>query len=500
MKGRRIAQYACWAGLAALLYFFENNGGTRAALLAAILLPLIPRTRKILFGPDRKAAEEKQQVTGMTYSREEAADAGEVRLWQAGDPLRRIHWKLSAKRDELLIREETTEQTDETREESVFPEAGKSGGKGKWVLFVLAAGMLACAALILVIPEGREGTGRLLNRLFEMSEGANAYVYDRFPVSAEGSVTLAVCLLIGILGCWLGMTAATGSRGMALTLIAGIVGGQIYFGLSLPAWAQAVMTAGFILWMARRPIRGREAAVITALIASVFLAVALIWGGIDPGPEEASERVRDLMSQAVGQTAGSLRESPEGETETRHTFTMSLETGEGEAPAEKEYRRVTREEEQMAMPRWVNVLKIAMLLLLTAFAAVAPFLPFLWINRKRRQIQKERERFGGEDIRIAVTAMFQTVIAWLEATGKGAGNVAYRDWTEKLRDIFPAEYTERFREGAACFEEAAYSDHPLTERHRETVRELLEETEERLKETADFRTRVRLKYREFLWI
>ena len=53
---------------------------------------------------------------------------------------------------------------------------------------------------------------------------------------------------------------------------------------------------------------------------------------------------------------------------------------------------------------------------------------------------------------------------------------------------------------AKLFEEAVYSGHPMTEAQRRQVLSLLEETERVLKSGAGWKQRLRLKYRECLWI
>ena len=45
--------WAVWLLSAACLYFFENNTGTRIMLCCALLLPLIPYFRRLLFAADQ---------------------------------------------------------------------------------------------------------------------------------------------------------------------------------------------------------------------------------------------------------------------------------------------------------------------------------------------------------------------------------------------------------------------------------------------------------------
>ena len=105
MKARRIG-YAAWLLSAACLYFFENNTGTRVVLLCSFLFPLIPTLRAALLSPDSPKGEKVPADPETRDSiRPGAEEADGIRLYSPGDPVNRIHWKLSAKKDELLVRE-----------------------------------------------------------------------------------------------------------------------------------------------------------------------------------------------------------------------------------------------------------------------------------------------------------------------------------------------------------------------------------------------------------
>ena len=170
------------------------------------------------------------------------------------------------------------------------------------------------------------------------------------------------------------------------------------------------------------------------------------------------------------------------------------------AQAEKEYRLVTNEEEQISMPHRINYLRIALLLLLAVALLTLPFVPFLWLNACRRKALEIRKAFEAEDTKAAVCVIFQHIVAWLEATGNGAGNLPYRDWPQHLAPRLSEEYAQRFGDCAALFEEAAYSDHAFSrEQHRKTLA-LLQETEQMMQEKADLRQKLCLKYKECLWL
>ncbi len=50
---KRCLGYAVWLLMAACLYFFENNTGTRVVLALSLAAPLVPALRRAFFGTRR---------------------------------------------------------------------------------------------------------------------------------------------------------------------------------------------------------------------------------------------------------------------------------------------------------------------------------------------------------------------------------------------------------------------------------------------------------------
>ena len=490
---RRRFGYAVWLALAACLYFFENNTGTRAMLLGSLLLPLIPPLRRALFSPD--AAEEQAEIpaplTVKTFCRRDAEELGDVRPYVPGDPVRRIHWKLSAKKDELLIREMAADWESQEEERAVIQSA-EGRKKLAFRRTALWLGLFAalCLALLLVIPEANRGAQALCNRVFAASEQINAYAYAYFPVAENQSTALAVSFLSAALAAIAALTVLLRSRSLILGITAACTLFQVYFGLPFPAWVNIPLYSLLALLMMKRPHPRQTTLVFCGAVLAVSLLTALLLPGVDAATETASEAARDALSRVTDQITGAVTETPEGETETRHVHTQSLATGENEAQADRTYRLVTVEEEQIAMPHWVNWLKIILLLLLTVALVVVPFAPFLALNVRRRKAQEARKIFASEAVGEAVCAIFQQVVVWLNAMGYGGGNRLYREWAPDL----PDGYAERFARCAEDFEEAAYSAHTLPEEKRLRALALLKETETALWQKADWKQRFRLKY------
>ena len=495
MKGRRIG-YAVWLLLTACLYFFENNTGTRAVLLGSLLFPLIPALRVSFFSADgTKTGEKTETLTEETFIRREADEPGDIRPYMPGDPVRRIHWKLSAKKDELLVRELLTEQeTEKTERNTAISENGRGKRLRKASAALCTAGILVCIGLLLLVPEANLGIKALCNRLFAASEAVNTYVYAYFPVSENQSVFLAAFILLCIGVLLFAMTALLRSRLMALGITAVYILAQAYFGLAFPAWVNITVCGLLALWMIRRPVNRKDLIILCGYILLAATTVAFALPGVDAATEKKSEDVRDHLSRLARQVTGLDQEIHDGETETRHVHTRSLENGEREAQREREFRLVTVEEEQISVPRWINWTRMILLFLLSAALLILPFAPFFLLNARRKKAQEIRKTFSSANVSEAVQAIFQQVIIWLEITDHGEGNLLYRDWKDRLADSFPEDYSDRFAQCAADFEEAGYSDHAISEEKRQDALNLLKETEKVLWKDADIKQRFLLKY------
>ena len=494
---------AVWLFLACLLYFFENNTGTRIVLVCSLLLPFAPVLLPGLFDPDAvggrpKAAPRAVRTIGLRE--EDALD--DLRAYLPGDPVNRVHWKLSARRDELLVRARGGSQSEEEAEKEqaepqAVPEAGHhAGGAKKRVSLMCLTVFLLSLLLLLLVPSANQGMKALLNRVFDASEAVNAYAYDRFDVPAGLPVGLSV-LLLSLMGLsLLSLILLSGSRAPALGLMAGLVFFQVYFGLSFPAWVNVPLFALFALWMMKRPRERKTVVSVLVCFCVLSLAVTLLYPGVHAATEAASEAVRDRLSQAAQSLTGNTRELPMGENETRHVHSLSLTAGSREARPDREFRLVAVREEQISMPHWVDYLRIVLLLLLSAALLVLPFLPFILLNRRRKRVLDARKVFQSESVNEAVFAIFQHVAALLEATGRGGENQLYAAWRA---DLSP-DYAVRFAACEKLFEEAAYSTHEMREEQRRQALALLEETEQILWRQAGWKQRLRLKYKECLWV
>ncbi len=366
--------------------------------------------------------------------------------------------------------------------------------KRKAACFCCVPVMAASLSLFFFLPLARLSGMALCNQVFSASEKVNAYAYNYFQMPENQSTALAWLLAVMFTAGYTGMTIALRSRGLLLLIAITAALTQTYFGLSLPAWGNIALFLTLGLWLVLLSAPKKSVLPFAAAALMIALLTAVIWPGVDAATETASENARDLLALMTRQEESVTGENPNSAMETRRMNSRSLLTGEEESPQNRAYRLLTVEEQQISRPRWIDYLKIALLLLLSAAVVVLPFLPFLYGNARRKKALEARFLFQSENPGEALCAMFRHAAAYLENGGFGGGNRPYRQWPEGWQKCLPEEYKKQFSACACLFEEAAYSDHPMSEDQREQMRLFFEETERMFFDEADWKEKLRMRY------
>jgi len=357
----------------------------------------------------------------------------------------------------------------------------------------------AAILLLFLLPDARNGLKALANRLFAASESVNAYAYAYFDVPAGQSITPAVILLSVIAFSASGILLIRRSPLMILgcsTLIAGV---QAYFGLSLPGWLNILLFSALGLLL----MRGNVPASFWGSSAGVILLSAAViissYPGVDPWIETRSEALRDRLTRSVFLPESNSDGNTDDPVETRHVNSRTLLSGEDPSQTDREYRLITKDQEQISLPDWVGDVTSFFPAAAAGAVLITSGYLLLRVDRRRRKAASKRLMFDSANRSEAICAMFRHIADWLESFGYGCGNLPYRDWAENLLPVLPEAYVNRFCGCVPLFEAALYSDKPSGGEQWKQVKDLLDETEALLYQRADFGKRLRLKYWECLY-
>ena len=353
-----------------------------------------------------------------------------------------------------------------------------------------------CTLLLLILPEARNGLKLLADRLFSASEAVNTYVYERFAVP-EGQSAAFTLILLGLIAFSLLLLALFRRDPLFILGCAALLSfGQIYFGLSLPAWLNGLLYGflGFLLISGFRP--GRILIFLFTLACAAGI-ICVYNTGVDPSIEELSEDVRDRISGVVMLSAGLSGESASEPTGTRHINSRSFRFGEDAAETDREYRLVKVEEEQISQPDPLAVLSKAFRILAGIMAAAFLILPAARFLRRRNEIRRLRKACRSDDIRSAVCAMFRFIIFYLRRGGFEEENLPLRNRIPGLREEMPGSYMDLYEKGVTVFEEAVYSDREPDPDGRAVVQDLLDETKRLICARIGRKGRIRLILAEY---
>jgi len=352
--------------------------------------------------------------------------------------------------------------------------------------------LLLCAALLL-IPAFRQSAAMLCNRLFDASEQVNRYAYTRFLVP-DGTTETAALVMLGLIGVTMACLALFARSVLPAVLIAAVVAGaQAWLGLSLPVWGNIVLFAFLLLCVAVHGGGRRVLLPCVVCIAVVSLVTAVILPGTHTAVENASEWVRDRLDPAPEALVITETDEAASVMETRPENLRDLNEGTATAREAEPYRLVTVEEQQIALPQWVDYLRIILMVLLIPVALAVPFVPLWWMNRCARKASARRTCLESNDPRETVTGGFALINDYLDACGITEPNRLYTRRMEHCAAL-PEDVKTLYDQCARVWEEAAYSDHPVPPDAPAQVEQLLERIEEELYDKADRRTRLRLRF------
>lgn len=378
---------------------------------------------------------------------------------------------------------------------SVLTAAMLIPARGARALCLGAAGL---SVLAFALPLVRAGGMLLINRLYAASEAVNAYAYRYLAVSAADE-TAAVCAALTALAAPLGAlcAAAAKRRGWTLALFLSVTVLEGYFGVTPHAWKNLALFAALALLLVRGMSDAGRTAPVAALAAVILLSVLLLAPRPNAAVESYSEHLRDELEIVLsGPQPGVL--PPETESNrTRRESRRHEETAQTDRNPEQPgqgFAHLTQREQQISLPHRADLLRIALLLLAVIALLVVPFFPFLLLNRAKRRAAETNAALHAADNAAAIRAMFAHLMDWLCRCGLQTENRPFVQCAEAVGALLPEGYAARYADAASIWQEAAYSDHSMTDAQRQTVDLLLHDTEAILYARAGRWMRFRLKY------
>ena len=340
---------------------------------------------------------------------------------------------------------------------------------------VIAAALIA--ALIVFRKYIGSGWALIMDRLYDTAETAQAYVYNRFHVGTLGEEHPHRCMHAAAVwgSCLLGLiTAAPPSRSRRTVAMAAACFAMLafaYYGI-IPSWACIAVLAAAVIFLMTR---GSLISSLTVLLAAVlvFCAVTLIDPGENYGISRADENFRDRFA-LISSYLDSSNSSLDGLDELEQQMQDQQEQEASESGSEF-----------IAEHRGLIVLAVIALILAALGAAAGIF-----IQRIRKRQAENRAGLDSSDPKSAIIAMFPYSVKWLQPAGIEPMGKSFSSLIPVIRADVSDQYADRYENMYFLWEEAAYSNHEMTEEKRSEMDSFLKDTMEMIREKSNLRMRI----------
>ena len=103
---------------------------------------------------------------------------------------------------------------------------------------------------------------------------------------------------------------------------------------------------------------------------------------------------------------------------------------------------------------------------------------------------ENRAGLDASDPKKAITAMFPYAVKWLQPAGIEPMGKSFSSLIPVIRADVSDQYADRYENMYFLWEEAAYSNHEMTEEKRSEMDSFLKDTMEMIREKSDLRMRI----------
>ena len=372
----------------------------------------------------------------------------------------------------------------------------------KRLITALLSVFIISLLLLLMLPSANDGLRLIFNRIAEISEARNRYIYIRLPLNDTYADETTPVIIAETL---LALPAAAFSSAavrkeikfpIAVCSIGIIAFSEAYLGITPPAFLNILLFFLLACICVRKSGSAElSAAAAAAVVCAVALTVTASVPGVDPGLENYSEQLRDRISETVSPYVNAVRQeemsSPARKESRLNEEDAAFSTG--AAPYEDLNAEIIYEE-QISRPEIIDYRKIILMLLAIPLFVIVPFLPLYFIARGRRKALERRVLFDSDDPSEAIRAMFPHIYRCLLALGLQEANLSFASRGKDVEALLPGDYAREYESSVLLWEEAAYSGHTMDVKDKYAVRGLLDRTEKLLTERSDRKALFRLRY------
>ena len=350
-------------------------------------------------------------------------------------------------------------------------------GVARW----LAAGVVSVILLAVAIVWRSDifgGLSELVNMFYDTAEEAQAYVYDRLAVDSsvtEGSYRVGMTWISALMGMAAALPPVKVRRAFSGLIAIAIMLALAYYGMEPSSICIAVMIAALIAAVSRGNIKSILPVALAALL--LFGAVVLVDPGESYTVSRINENLRDrfALHSALLETDESLYDETEEDFEEDMEDEEDPETGDSEETSEYG--------------------KYALYGLIILAVAALGITAFLLIRRFIKKRAQNRRGINSDDSREAVTAMFPYAVRWLKGYGIEQPDPSFSSMEHALKKEFSDTYSDRFMDMYDIWNEAAYSDHDVTEESRISMEAFVEDTVAEVNKKCKLRDKLRLTLR-----
>lgn len=296
-----------------------------------------------------------------------------------------------------------------------------------------------------------DGAKLLANRMFARSEQTQSYEYTYFAVSGESAVEAAAWLSV-LMG---NFCLLWGNRGNGALCGVWILA-MAYFGVTPGVFWLAALLLAAVLNLLPRGHRWLYALASEILIFGIAFAMLQI----APQPSKAVSRLDDRLRDILAGNSVVYEQTP-------------VPT---EVPQPQIIPQPDRQQEQPdhgVQKALINTL----FFILAALTLALLFIPAVINDRAAKRREKARAGLDDSDPSAAIRAMYLYAKRWRSLSGSAQ---------EIPADVY------------AIWQEAAYSDHAMTDSQRETMRIFMKKSAKEAWKEADWKKRLKIRYRHCL--